>query len=61
MGRIINTPFSSKNLRILEKTNITIRELAGGAKRNRQLVRERDLKDKIQSKPLRRIPPGRIE
>ncbi len=27
--RVVETPFSSKNLRILEKTNITVRELAG--------------------------------
>lgn len=59
--RIIFTPFRSRNLRILEKTNITIRELAGGVRRNKQLVNARDIKDKIESKPLSRIRPGAIE
>jgi len=59
--RIIATPFSSRNLRMLEKTNMKIKDLVGGAEFKKKQIALRNLKDKIESKPLRRIRPGRIE
>jgi len=59
--RIIATPFKSRNLRVLEKTNITVRELVGKANVAKKQVVLRELKDKIESKRLKRPRPGRIE
>ena len=59
--RIIATPFSSRNLRTLEKTNMTIRDLVGKAEATKKQVALRNLKDKIESRSLPSRRPGAIE
>jgi len=59
--RIIATPFKSRNLRALEKTNIKIKDLIGDFKVAKDKIYLKNLKDKIESKPLDKLRPGRIE
>lgn len=60
-GRIIATPFKSANLRILEKTNMTIRDLVGNAADIKRQATRRKERDKIESRPLPKRLPGAIE
>lgn len=60
--RIVATPFSSRNLRNLEKTNMTIRDLVGRAEIKKKQIDLRNLRDTIESKGLPTRPrPGAIE
>ncbi len=59
--RIIGTPFSSRNLRVLEKTNMKIKDLVSGANINKKQIALRNLKDKIEAKGLPNRRPGAIE
>jgi len=59
--RIIDTPFSSRNLRNLEKTNMKIRDLVGGAQIAKKQIALRNLRDKIEAKGLPGRRPGAIE
>lgn len=61
MGRIIGTPFSSRNLRVLEKTNMRIGDLIKGANISKELISKKNLRDKIESNPLPQRRPGAIE
>ncbi len=59
--RIIATPFSSRNLRVLERTNLKIKDLVGKAGIAKKQIALRNLKDKIESKGLPSRRPGAIE
>ncbi len=59
--RIIATPFSSRNLRVLEKTNMRIKDLIGDAEFTKKQIALKDLKDKIESKRFPSRRPGAIE
>lgn len=60
-GRIIATPFSSRNLRVLEKTNMRIKDLIGGAEMAKKQRDLRNLRDTIESRNLPSPRPGAIE
>ena len=59
--RIIATPFSSRNLRVLEKTNMKIKDLVSGANVTKKQIALRNLRDKIEAKGLPNRRPGAIE
>lgn len=60
-GRIIATPFRSRNLRVLEQTNMRIKDLVGSAQLAKKQIALRDLKDKAEAKSLPSSRPGAIE
>ena len=58
---IISTPFSSRDIRVLKKTNLNIKNIIGDVQISRRQTSLRNLRDKIESKQLKSRSRGAIE
>jgi len=59
--RIIATPFSSRNLRVLERTNMKIKDLVSSANVTKKQIALRNIRDTIDAKGIPNRRPGAIE